>query len=153
MSRAYDDIPRQGVHLGKPTNTEPTTNVRAQDPAHPVDRSKETRSIHVLLENKSGRVYCLRTLPKGAEPSAEEGFEEVDRVPEAGDVNRLYDGIPDEARHAVFEHTDDGTVLYELDRHPSGDWTDDDKFNRVTIFMDADDAEAFAEERREEAPG
>ncbi len=153
MNRAYDDIPRQGVHHDEPLDTEPTTNVRAHDPVYPVERSKETRTVHVLLKHDSGSRYRLQKLPKDGAPNAEDGFEEIDRVPEGGDVDRLYDGIPDDARDAVFEHTHDGTLFYESGRRPSGDWTDAHTFDQVTLFRKADDAVAFADERRENASG
>ena len=147
MARAYDDIPRQGVDRTVPLDTEPTTNVRAHEAAHPPVRSKETRSEHVLLKGASRGAYRLRALQQDA-PLEETGFEEIDRVPEAGDLDRLYERIPGEALHAVFEHTGQGAVLYRSGGRLSGDWTNRDMFDRVTIFTDADDAQAFAEERR-----
>lgn len=150
MNRTYDDIPRQGVDRTEPLDTEPTGNVRAQDPAHPPDRSKATRSVHVLLEDRSRSAYRLRAVPTDVAPD-DDGFEEIDRVPAAGDVGRLYDRLPDAARHAVFEHTGTGSVHVQTDERLSGDWTHDEMFDLVTIFTEADDAKAFAAERREEA--
>lgn len=150
MTRPYDNIPRQGEHLDDALDAEPTTNVRAQDAPHPPSRSKETQREHVLLENTPAGRYRLRSVAKGAGPEHEDAYEVLARVPEAGDVDALYGRIPDQAQFAVFEHTEEGTVFYAPSARPSGDWTHDGMFDQVTIFMNADEAEAFLKTRREE---
>ena len=148
MNRPYDNIPRQGEHLTDPLKTEPTSNVRAQEAPHPIRRSKETRRVFRLLKNEADGSYRLDAVQKDAEPVPDGGYEVIARVPEAGDVGSLYDLLPGPPRYAVFENTDSGTVYYAPDRQVSGDWTDDEMFDRVTIFTDAARAEAHAEARR-----
>lgn len=147
MARAYENIPRQGVHRSKPLEEEPTTSVRAAGPTHRPVRSKRTRFTHVLLQDSARGAYRLRVLRSGAALEEPE-FAEIDRVPEAGDLSRLYERIADDARHAVFEDTTGGAVLYVSGGRLAGDWTNQEMFDRVTIFTDADDAQAYAEERR-----
>lgn len=43
MDRPYDDIPRQGKHLGEDVHEEPTTNVRSQKAVSPGEAGKKKK--------------------------------------------------------------------------------------------------------------
>lgn len=148
MSRPYENLPRQGQHADGSVDAEPTTNVRAHPPAHPPERSKATGGFHVLLVDRSAGRYRLTVVPKDAGRAAVEGFEVVDQVPEAGDLQRLYDRLPEGPTYAVFEQSESGELYYAPDRRIDGDWTNDAMFDQVTIFTEKGDAEAYLEERR-----
>lgn len=144
MDRAYENIPRQGEHRGKALDDEPTTSVRAQQPVRPLEKSKATSSVHVLSVDRRRGLYRLNLMPLERADEGLEGFEEVARVPDGGDLGGLFERIPDLSRHAVFENTSAGTRFYSAERRLSDNWADEGAFDRVTIFTDKDEADEYA---------
>ena len=144
MDRAYDNIPRQGEHGGKALGDEPSTSVRAQQPVQPIKKSKATSSVHVLSVDRRRGLYRLDLVPRERAEEGLEGFEEVARVPDGGDLGGLFERIPDLSRHAVFENTNAGTRHYSADRRITENWADEGAFDRVTIFADKDEADEYA---------
>lgn len=149
MDRPYDDIPRQGEHAGKPLESEPTTSVRAQQPVRPFDKSKKTAGLHVLSVDRDRGLYRLDLVPRERADEPIEGFEEVARVPQGGDLGGLFERIPDLSKHAVFENTAAGERHYSADRRLSENWTDEGAFDRVTIFADKEEADEYAKAVKE----
>lgn len=149
MDRPYDNIPRQGEHLTDPIDSEPTTNVRAQQPVRPLDKSKETQGVFVLSQHKERGLYRLSKLPKERADEQMEGYEEVARVPEGGDMGGLFERIPDLSEHAVFENTDSGKRYYDAEKRLRTTWAEEGKFDRVTYFTDKDEATQYAEAVKE----
>ncbi|MEX2399296.1 MAG: hypothetical protein WD423_00900 [Rhodothermales bacterium] len=147
MNRPYENIPRQGTRVADETDAEPTSSVRALDPPNATQRSKETRFVHVLLFDPSVSCYRIERRPTDGEAAASEELREIDRVPEHGDLLRLYDHLPDEARHAVFEGEKEENASYVEGWDPAGDWTHDGKYARVTIFSEAEEAASFTDRR------
>lgn len=153
MDRAYDDIPRQGEHRTGRMDEEPTTNVRGQDPPHPLDRSKTTREIIQLLANEDQGTYRLVVRPKDGGGPPETGYSEVASVPVGGDVGALLDRIPEPSRYAVFESTTGGTVRFDEDRLVTKDWAAEGVYDQVTVFREMDAASTYAKERHEASGG
>ena len=149
MDRPYDNIPRQGEHLTGSVDSEPTSNVRAQQPVAPLDKSKKTQGIYVLSQHEERGLYRLHKRPMDREDEDMEGFEEVARVPEGGDMGGLFERIPDLSEHVVFENTESGKRYYDAEERLTTTWADEGKFDRVTIFTDKDEASEFAKSVKE----
>lgn len=149
MDRPYDDIPRQGEHLGESLDQEPTTNVRAQKPARPSEPSGESEAFFQFSYNKAEGLYRIRRRQRESEAAPEDGYKEIDRIPEGETLTDIVEQLTDKPRFVVFENLDSGDVFFDRESDLSEDWTGDGRFDQVTIFEDEDEAAAYAERREE----
>ena len=135
MKRQYEDIPQQGEHRKGSIEEEPSTNVRAQDPVLPTERSKTHR-------NEPLRVRIWKR-------GDGDGFEELEHFESDGDYQKALEKLPSERRYVVFENTGTGEVYYDEESDLGGDWTGEGRFDQVTIFEDGAEAARYVEKRSE----
>lgn len=148
MDRSYDSIPRQGEHLGRDLNEEPTTNVRAQEAREPTAKEPADDGIVQCAYNESEKHYRVRLWPEETEITVGEGYKEVGRAPDGAPLSDLFDEFPEKPHFVVFENQETGEVYFERDNELSDNWTADGRFDQVTVFEDEEAAASYAESRQ-----
>ena len=149
MDRPYDSIPRQGKHLGKDLDEEPTTNVRAQPAAKPTSDDSTSGGIIQCSFNAAAGRYRIRRWPDESKVSPGEGYEELRRVPEGSPPDEILEALPDAPHFVVLENSETGEVFFDKESDLSGNWTGDGQFDQVTVFDTEEAAENYASERQD----
>ena len=147
MDRQYDSIPRQGRHLGSDISEEPTTSVRAQEAVKPRPQS-EAGGVIVAAYNESEGRYRVRRWANAARVVPEEGYEEVRRLPEGASAEDLRADAPERGRFVVLENTQTGEVYFDRKSALSDNWTDNGRYDQVTLFDDEESAASYADSRK-----
>ena len=153
MTKPYEDIPTQGKHRGDASKLESGMNVRAPKPPDPAQTSnKPVHRTHQFMHDEKKGLYRFRLWTTEAIDEPPEGYRELGRY-RADDLDEAFKKLPDEPRYVVFENTETGEVFYDSERNLSGSWTEEGRFDQVTVFEEEPDAAAYAAARHDALEG
>lgn len=147
MARQYESIPRQGRHRGSDLSEEPTTSVRAQEAVKPRPES-EAGGVIVSAYNESEGRYRIRRWANAANVALEKGYKEVRRFPENVSADELRSDTPEGERFVVLENTRTGEVYFNRMSEFSDNWTNNGRYDQVTLFENEKAAAAYADSRK-----
>lgn len=143
--RPYPSVPQTGKHRGVIPKIETSSNVRAQTaPPEPATRVKDVKPVFRVTRHSEDRYYRIRAWTTDIVDRQEEATEEVGVYHSAAELRGALGQLGTAPRFAVFENTQSGELHVERARDVAGDWTDGGRFDQVTIFDTAEEAEAYA---------
>ncbi len=148
MDRPYDNIPRQGEHLGRDHDEEPTTNVRAQEAVKPTSAESADGGVIQHLYNETEGRHRIRRWPNASEITAVPGYEETQRIPEGKSLTDIFEALSGQDQYVVLENVESGKVHFDRNTELSENWTGNGEYDQVTIFHDEEAAAAYASSRR-----
>lgn len=145
MNRPYDSIPRQGKHLGRKVDEEPSTNVRAPN-APKLSPDAEVGVLQLSHSEERGH-YRIRRWENEDDVRLEEGYKEIRRLPAGETLETIYEALPAGDRFFVLENAETGETYFDRDRALADHWTDEDRFDQATIFSAEEAAASYASAR------
>lgn len=148
MARPYDYIPRAGgPHRKSIAEAHSGLNVRAQFATPPrMQRFAKAEPSLVLSFNESAGSYRIRR-GRGAAADAG-GFREMSRYKTEAELAESLGETAENLNYVVLEDTSTGEVFVETEVNLRGDWTQDGRFDQITLFRDEEAATAYASERQ-----
>ena len=146
MADLPDDLSDVGTHRGN--DPEPETGQTVRSPTGPDPNATEAQpaqGLFVVVRASSGEWLSIQAHSARAEVA---GPDEGEEVGQYRSVEALRDALADADMNehvAVFEDAEADRVLVEDDVSAHHAWIGKPRYPRVTLFRDADEANAFAE--------
>ncbi len=146
MADLPDDLSDVGTHRGNDPETETGQTVRS--PTGPDPNATEAQpapGLFVMVRAASGEWLSIQAHSARAEVAEPDDGDEVGRY---RSVEALRDALADagmDGSVAVFEDAEADRVLVEDDVSAHHAWIGKPRYPRITLFRDADEADAFAE--------
>lgn len=151
MARIYDSIPRAGGRHRVPIEGwHSGLNVRAERPPIRADGTSEeqARPTYQLVFNESKRMYRVRPWQDAA-PQGDADFTEVAAIDSDSALVDAVSNLPAPAPYVVFENSATGEVFYDGEYSIGRNWTQDGRFDQITMFDNEEEAAAYVAERQE----
>lgn len=150
--RPYDDIPRTGGPHRKDIEEEHSgLNVRAPRPPSPEQQEKRPPkpATYQISVNESSGAYRVRAW-KEEVGACEPGYGEVSRHRTLQELTDSLEDVAPGRGFVVLESSETGEVFVEQEAGLRDDWTQDGRFDQITLFEDEAGASAYAAERQAE---
>lgn len=150
--RPYDDIPRTGGAHRKQIDEEHSgLNVRAPFPPSPEqqENAPSAPAAFQLSFNESTGAYRVRAW-KDEVGACEAGYGEVSRHQTRQELAASLEDVAPGRGFVVLESSETGEVFVEQEVNLRDDWTQDGRFDQITLFEDEEAASAYAADRQGE---
>ena len=93
-------------------------------------------------------MYRVKTWHEDA-PESEADFTEITRIENDAALTEAVDQLPSPSPYVVFENTESGEVFYEGEYSIGRNWSQDGRFDQITMFGSEEEAAAYVSERQE----